>query len=129
MELTNLIDLYGEQKTKANALYAEYKTLMEEVERTRRSLQIALESTGLRSAKSEKFGVSTVTKVDVFISNEHLAMEWLKDAPNIEADAYIGLKTTAFKKLATEMLKQTGEVADGTEVMQKETISIKANKK
>lgn len=129
MELTNLIDHYGELKTKANKLYAEYKTLMEQVEATRRELHAALDTTGLKSAKSAAYGVTIATKTDIIVSNEHLAMEWLKDAPNVESDFYIGIKTTAFKQMALAMLKETGEIAPGTEITQKESVNLTPNKK
>ena len=125
MELQSHIDEYGELKAKANKLYSEYKDLMVIVEEKRFMLQRELEKIGLRSAKSANFGVSTVTKKNIAVTNEHLVMEWLKDTPDIEGDLYIGVKLTPFKQLADQVLKQTGEIIPGTELNTKETISIK----
>jgi len=125
MELQSLIDEYGELKSKANKLYSEYKDLVVVVEEKRYELQKMLEATGLRSVKSANYGVSTVSKRNIAVTNEHLVMEWLKDTPDIEGDLYIGVKLTQFKQLADQVLKQTGEIIPGTEVSTKETISIK----
>jgi len=125
MALQNLIDEYGDLKAKANKLYGEYKDLMVIVEEKRYELQRELETVGLKSAKSANFGVSTVSKKNIAVTNEHLVMDWLKDTPDIEGDLYIGVKLTAFKQLADQVLKQTGEIIPGTELSYKETISIK----
>ena len=128
VEVKVLIDQYGRQKAEANKMYADYKNFLVEVEHTRKLLQAELESSGLRSAKSKDYSVSTVTRPVIEITNEQQAINWLKDMPNIEYDLYIGLKTTSFKKLALELLKQTGEVIEGTEYSTNESITVKDNK-
>lgn len=125
MELQELIDLYGSQKAQANKLYSDYKNLMIIVEETRQLLQIKLQETGLKSAKSANFGVSIATKPSILVQSEQSVIEWLKNTPNIEYDQYIGLKLTPFKSLALEVLKQTGEIITGTELEMKDSLTIR----
>lgn len=128
MDLSEVINQYGQAKKQANQIYTEYKKQMILVESLRFQLQEKLNDVGLRSAKSADFGVSIVSKPIINVTNEQSVVEWLKTTPNIEYDQYIGLKLTPFKSMALEYLKQTGEVINGTEFETKETISIKANK-
>jgi hypothetical protein len=129
MDLTQLIDTYGAMKKDANELYKQYKGMQETLGQLQQELQAKLEETGLKSAKSMKYGVSTVTRRNILITDEHAVLEWLQNEPEVETDFYIGLKVTPFKTLATQYAKDTGEIIPGTDVEHKETISIRANER
>ncbi len=128
MSLQIMIDEYGTLKKEANRLYSEYKDLQVVLAQKRLNLQTELQTNGAKSFKTERYYVSTVTKKNIVIENEQSVIDWLKHTPNIEVDAYIGLKTTYFKTMALAMLKDTGELADGTNIEISETITIKGNK-
>lgn len=129
MELAELINEYGELKRKANKMYAEYKNMQVHISELSGLLQAKLDSVGLKSAKSDKYGISVSHRTNVVVTNEHAVIEWLKNTPNVEYDFYIGLKTAPFKTLANQVLKETGEIIDGTELESKQSLTVKANKK
>jgi hypothetical protein len=129
MELKDLINHYGTLKNETNKLYADYKNLQMKLQQAKRVLENKLNEIGLKSAKSQNFGVSIATKPNITIQHEQSVLEWLKTTPNIETDVYIGLKTTAFKGLALQVLKETGEIIPGTELNQVESLTIRNNKK
>src|SRR5690606_29290920 len=100
----------------------------EKEEQAKAQLMAMLTDTGLKSAKGEKYSASISSRSDVVVTHEQSVIEWLKTTPDVEADAYIGLKVTPFKTLAKEILKTTGEVITGTDLTTIESISIKENK-
>lgn len=129
MTLSELLQELGETKTEANAYYTAYKNMKGKEEELKTLLMAKLDEAGLKSAKGDKYSVSKVTKHDVVVTHEQSVLDWLKESPDVEEDAYIGLKTTQFKTLARQMLKDTGELAPGTETTISEVLTIKENKK
>ena len=129
MIVNELIELLGALKKEANNLYYQYKEKQAAITGIQNDLRSELDSLGLRSAKSLNFGVSIVTKPNIQVLHEPSVIEWLNNTPNIESDAYIGLKLTNFKPLALEILKQTGEIIPGTELSQSESLTIRSNER
>lgn len=125
--IADLIERLGEVKAKRAGLYKEYKGLEEDENALRHELQDLLVSTGLKSAKGSRYSASLTEKPQIVINSETEVLDWLDNTPNIEKDFYVGLKKTEFKTLASTMLKETGEVIPGTDVLIQETLSIRAN--
>lgn len=128
-DVSALVDELGQLGQASKELYGQYKAVEEQKAEVRAALTEALQMTGLRSAKTSAFTASIAVKPSIQITHEQSVIDWLKESPNIETDQYIGLKKTEFKTLATALLKDTGEVIPGTEVLQQETLSVRANKK
>lgn len=127
--ISELVDELGNLKRAANAHYSAYKDMQVHIAELSGTLQATLDSLGLRSAKSSKYGASISQRTNVVVTSETAVREWLENSPNVESDFYIGLKLTPFKQLANQVLKETGEVIPGTEVEFKDSITIKANTK
>lgn len=129
MTISELIEQLGINKNLANETYTAYKKLKEAEEVLKAELYAKLTETGLKSAKGGKYTASITEKPSIVINHEQSILDWLKESPNVEADAYIGLKATPFKSLAMQVLKETGEIVPGTELQTTESLSIRANKK
>jgi hypothetical protein len=129
LTVSQLIELVGEFKDNANHLYKQYKALKDEEDLLKSQLFTALKGTGLKSAKGETYTASIAETPSVVIQDEAALLEWLQNTPNVESDFYIGVKKPEFNTLAKQMLKETGEMANGTEIQIRESISIRANKK
>ena len=129
MSLSELIDALGKAKIASNNAYEAYKELKGIEDEIRYELEATLNASGLRSVKGSTYTASIAQKPTIVIQQEQLIIEWLKGAPNIEYDHYIGLKATEFKKLAEVLLKDTGEVIPGTDVEIRESLSIRSNVK
>lgn len=129
MSPSELIAALGAAKQKASNAYMAYKQLKNAEDALRYELELKLKAEGLKSAKGKDFTASIVEKPTVIIKDEAAVIGWLREAPNIEADLYIGLKSTEFNSLAQSMLKGTGELIEGTAVEVKESLSIRANAK
>ena len=129
MNVNELLDLIGNKRQRLNKMYAEYKDGMVKLAELKMQLLDTLNQAGLKSAKNDHFGVSIVQKPKLDVVNESAVREWLENAPNVEADAYIGLKLTPFKQLATTWFKDTGEMIDGVEYSSEESLTIRNNKK
>lgn len=127
-DLTETLTNLGVARKIAAETYKQYKAEKEVEDALRDQLMAALKEVGLKSAKNDKFIVSISKTPRVVITNEQAAMDWLKNTPDVESDFYIGIKKTEFSTLAKAMLKDTGELADGTEVQITETLSIRSNK-
>ena len=129
MTLSELLQKLGENKQESAKYYGKYKELKEQEDALKFELTDMLHEMGLKTAKGDLFTASIAEKPTIVIKNEKEVVEWLKNTPNIESDFYIGLKANEFKKMATVMLKDTGELANGTEVIVNESLSIRSNKK
>lgn len=97
MTLSELLQELGELKTVANNHYKAYKDLKLKEDELKAQLIAKLDEAGLKSAKGDKYSVSKVTKHDVVVTHEQSVLDWLKETPDVEEDAYIGLRTTQFK--------------------------------
>lgn len=129
MTLSELIAALGQARTASNGAYEHYKELKGLEDQLRYELELELKQSGLKTAKGHNFTATIVERPTVVVKNETEVLEWLREAPNVESDLYIGLKKTEFSSLATSMLKGTGEVIPGTEVEVRESLAIKANAK
>lgn len=129
MTISEILEKLGDNKKQANDLYKQYKELKEDEESLKTELSEMLDMMGLKSAKGEHYTASISDKPDIQITHEQSVINWLNETPNVEADAYIGLKKTEFKGLALQILKETGEIVPGTELLTKEVLSIRSNKK
>lgn len=127
--LPYLIEALGHARAATTSCYEAYKEVKAIEDQVRYELELKLRETGLRSAKGATFTASISEKPSIVINNESAAIEWVKNFPDLEADFYIGLKTTEFKNLASSLLKGTGEIPDGCSVEVKESLSIRNNKK
>ena len=128
MTLSEILEQLGAIKLQANDLYVRYKELKEQEDHLKEQLMFTLKEVGLKSAKGQDFTASIAERTDVVVAHESTVMEWLQNEPNVEADAYIGIKTTAFKSFANGWLKKTGEIIPGADVVVSESITIKKNK-
>ena len=126
--VSELIGHIGQNKKRQAEAYREYKDLKEIEEVWKNELMRKLQEVGLKSAKGEKYSASISSRTDIVVTHEQSVLDWIKETPNIEADAYIGLKKTEFKTLAKTLLKDTGEVVPGTELTTIESITVKENK-
>lgn len=127
-EITDLIEEIGHINRRAKDLYKEYKDLQVTLAEKKHKLELLLNDAGLRSAKTDLYTVSIRQKRDIQVTHEQSVIDWLKNEPNVEYDAYIGLKLTPFKSFANGWWEQTGEIIDGTESIITESISIRENK-
>lgn len=127
--VSELVTKLGAMSTESRALYKRYKELKEVEDVLRFELTQALHETGLLTAKTPEFTASIAKRPSVMVVHEQSVLDWLRETPDIETDQYIGLKTTNFKTLAMSLLKGTGEIIPGTELVETESITIKANKK
>lgn len=128
MQISELIEQIGVNKKRQAEAYKTYKDLKEIEEIWKAELMAELDKSGLKSAKGEKYMASISSRSDVIVTSESDVVEWLKNDPNVEEDAYIGLKVSTFKPLANEVLKKTGEIIPGTERVIKDSLTIKENK-
>jgi len=129
MDVAELIEELGAIKTASNTVYKTYKELKETEDKLKVELFAKLHDTGLKSAKGNTYTASIAEKPGVIVTHEKSVLDWLKESPDVEADAYIGLKVTPFKTFALQVMKTTGEVIPGTELQTTESLSIRANKK
>lgn len=129
MRISELIEAIGVNKKRQAEAYKNYKELKEIEDIWKQELQAELEKAGLKSAKGDKYLATLSERSDIVVTHEPSVIEWLKESPNVEEDAYIGLKLVNFKQLANQVLKETGEIIPGTDRIIKESLSIKENKK
>ncbi len=126
--VSQLIDRIGEYGKRSKYLYEQYKQVEELKVKAKALLIQKLNEAGFKSAKTDNFIASITKKPGIQVLHEQSVLEWLKEAPNIETDQYIGLKKTEFKSLALTMLKDTGEIIPGTELIETESIGIRKSK-
>lgn len=124
-DLLNSLGLARRQMVAAKKVYDDYRGVVDEL---KTALSEELQLIGLKSAKGVDFTASMVERPTVIVTHEPSAIDWLKHAPDIEFDHYVGLKSREFQGLALSILKNTGEMIDGTQVMPTQYLSIKENK-
>jgi hypothetical protein len=129
MTVSELIEAIGQVRKKSKKLYEEYSFFRDQEMSLKAELMLQLQDAGLKSAKGKDFTASIAERPEVVITSESELMEWLQNSPNIESDFYIGVKKPEFKVLANQMLKESGELANGTKVEVRESLSIRSNKK
>lgn len=129
MSLSTALEDYGKAKSEANTLYMAYKDLKTKEDVLKGYLLDELEAAGLQSAKGSDYSATITNKSMITIQHEATVMEWLQNTPDVEADLYIGIKPTSFQTLAKSMLKGTGEIIPGTELVTSHILSIRTNKK
>jgi hypothetical protein len=127
--LSELVATLGVAREATTGAYERYKELKGIEDQVRYELELKLHEMGLRSAKGADFTASIAQKPSIVITHEPSVLDWLREAPDIETDHYIGLKAPEFKSLAISLLKGTGETIPGTTVEMKESLSIRANAK
>ena len=129
MSLPELMAKLGQARKARQDAYEAYQ-MHKMIEDDRRGeLEMKLRSEGLRSARNDEYSVAITARPTIQITNEAVVMDWLRHQPDIEPDLYIGVKKTQFDTLARIALKATGEIVPGTEVIETEYLSIKANRK
>lgn len=128
MQISKLLDKLGENKKLQAEKYQAYKELREAEETMKAELLAEMRAAGSLSFKGERYIATISERKDIAITHEHSVMEWLEETPNIETDAYIGLKLNEFKTLAKQVLKETGEIIPGTDLVVKESLSVKGVK-
>lgn len=129
MNVSELIESLGETKKFQAEAYKKYQEFKDIETELKLELTSKLHTLGLKSAKGEDFTASITEKPRIVIKNETAVMEWLKNTPDVEADFYIGVKGREFQALATQMLKESGELADGTELQMTESLAVRQNSK
>jgi len=129
MTIPELMSSLGKLRSESDELYETYKIKKMEADSMRFQLLEALEATGLKSAKTDDFTASIVSKPNIIVTHEASVIDWLKHQPDIESDQYIGLKQSSFKPLAAQWFIKTGEKIPGVETQISETLAIRTNKK
>jgi hypothetical protein len=127
--LSKLLTELGLARQRAAEAYKLYKQLKEQEDGLRAALFEELHLIGLDSAKGSDFTASIRKEPTFIIQHEPSVIQWLRETPDVEEDAYIGLDKTKFKTLAKTILKQTGEIIPGSEYLISESLAIRANKK
>jgi hypothetical protein len=128
MSLSELVAALGDARTAAANSYQTYKEAKGIEDQLRYELEVLLKEQGLKSVKGSNYSAVITETPRVVVKHEGSVIEWLRNAPDVETDRYIGLKATEFQSLAKSMLKGTGEVIPGTEVEVRESLAIRANK-
>jgi len=128
VDIAKLIEAIGELKSAQSETYKAYKEMQNAETELKTQLLDELHRIGLKSAKGEKYSAAVSSKMDIAVTHEQSVIDWLNNTPNVESDAYIGLKLTNFKPLALKVLKETGEIIPGTITVSKESLSIRESK-
>lgn len=129
MNVAETLKQLGLNKKQSAELYKEYKKLKETEDKLKQDLMIQLKEDGLKSVKGEEYTASISETPTVVITHEPSVMEWLRNNPEVEEDFYIGVKGREFGTLTKQLLKDTGEIPNGTEVEVRESLQIRSNKK
>jgi hypothetical protein len=129
MKVSELLKKLGKNKKASAELYKQYKVFKDEEESLKYDLIVLLKDSGLKSVKGQDFTASLTETPTIVIKDETALLEWLQNTPDIESDFYIEVKKSEFNTLAKQMLKETGELANGTEVETRESLAIRSNKK
>lgn len=128
LTIPQLISLVGQSAVQNRNLYKQYNESKGQEAQARALLKTKLQEEGMLSAKTEQYAVSITKKPDVNVVDDKAAIAWMRER-KLDLNYYVGLKKTEFKTMARAMLKETGEVAGGTEVVEIESLSIRENKK
>lgn len=128
LTIPQLISLVGQSAVQNRNLYKQYNKSKGQEAQARALLKTKLQEEGMLSAKTEQYAVSITKKPDVNVVDDKAAIAWMRER-KLDLNYYVGLKKTEFKTMARAMLKETGEVAGGTEVVEIESLSIRENKK
>ena len=128
-DLNIMINALGELSQAARSAYDAWQEIKQQQDALKADLMQMLQSSDMRSAKTAKYTASISSRPNIVVVNEQKVINWLKEAPGVEADHYLGLKKAEFKSLASSLLKETGEVIDGTDLERTESISVRSNKK
>lgn len=124
--LLELTTEYRDAKAKLDAISESAKPVKAEMEKLKSDIEMSLRAMGMRSAKFDGVATLSITsKSDLAVTNQVDAMNWLKEHPEVEPDLYVGLNTTAYKTLAKEALKKTGEYLPGTDLHTTEYLTIR----
>lgn len=127
--LSVLADQLSDTITKNKLQYDVYKAGKDLEDALRQQVQEELISNKLKQVKTDSATISLNQKQTFYITNEVAVRDWLENTPDVEADAYIGVKKPALESLAKVMLKQTGEIIPGTDMQVSEILSIRTAKK
>jgi len=119
----------GKLRLETENAYEDYKIKRIELDSLKNQLIEELEAIGLKSARTDDYTASIVSKPSIVVTHEPSVIDWLQNNPDVEPDVYIGLKQSSFKPLAQQWLTKTGEIIPGTEPQITEYLSIKSNKK
>jgi len=128
LTIPQLISLVGQSAVQNRNLYKQYNESKGQEAQARALLKTKLQEEGMLSAKTEQYAVSITKKPDVNVVDDKAAIAWMRER-KLDLNYYVGLKKTEFKTMARAMLKETGEVAGGTEVVEIESLSITENTK
>lgn len=117
----------------ARELVNRLKTQLDEAKVLKDNIQQALieemSEQGFKSIKTDTHNFAVVNKKDVRIVDEQALKQHLGRTGMLDSLMVHKVDTVAFKSTANAMLKETGEMFDGTEVVETEYMSIKAQKK
>lgn len=127
-DLNELINELGKLGQESKQLYEAWQVKKQQQDEKKAILLAMLQSSDMRSAKTSNYTASISSRPNIVIKNEQAVIAWLKEAPGVETDHYLGIKRAEFKSLANTLLKETGEVIEGTDIERTESISIKGNK-
>jgi len=83
MTIPELMSSLGKLRSESDELYETYKIKKMEVDSMRFQLLEALEATGLKSAKTDDFTASIVSKPNIIVTHEESVIDWLKHQPDI----------------------------------------------
>lgn len=106
------------------------KDALSPIEEKRNAVQLklidAMKEVELKSLKTETHNFARTVKKDIKVSDPNLVMDELKKRKLYNEYVKPKLDTISFKAMAKAMLKDTGEVMEGTELSETEYMSIKS---
>jgi hypothetical protein len=127
-KLANLVNDLGAAKAAGKQAYEAYRAIKAEEAALQEQLETALYVLNLRSAKASNYTASVAEKPTVVIYDEQATVTWLKEAPGVEYDQYVGLKKAEFNTLANSLLKHEDVIIPGTNVEVRKSLRITASK-
>lgn len=104
------------------------KSLQDERDQIQSGIIADMTKAGLKSIKTHSHNFSITTKKDIKVVDEEAILKELKDRKLYNEYVKPKLDTIAFKLMANSLLKETGEIMEGTEQTETEYMSIKSNK-
>jgi hypothetical protein len=110
----------------------EIKSLLDSIKEEKREVQAKLieemSKLGLKSLKTDTHNFARIVKKDVSVCNESAVISSLKKAGIKDDYVHEKLDVLAFKGYAKALLKNKGELLDGTDITESEYMSIKSVK-
>lgn len=127
-DIISLAKELGDLREKVKVSEEYLAGLKADKQKCQNKLMEAMKSSDLKSIKTSDANYALTVKKDIKIFDEQAAMLQLQERGIYEEYVKPKLDTLKFKSYANSLLKETGEVIDGTEMTETSYISIKSLK-